>query len=1357
MAAVGQGPDHRPAVPLRRAGWVAGWAAILTYAFWLARLAPAALVLCGIAALVWTIVATRFRDRAAIAASLALWLAVGIGAGIEYRLAGITDEWPALQLRIEENAADALGEALDALLEEGERAVEGAAALLDERADRETLFRALDALQANTGVSAIGLFGPDGSAVAWAGEHRGSVPEEARAGTLNYLYEEGPLFSYLYFVRPLNEGVTAMAAFLLEANVGVADGAPSFAASFERRHGILPRFWQPDRVRAEVVWDWATDRPILSVSFAELTQQHWWQRVVLDGRRAGAAAGLLALLLMSAAWYRLREEPAIIPVGMGTAALLIAPLGSITGVDSLFSPLQFVLPGPFDLTLGSMLIFLVGASVWALSSSRGGGGQGVLPPLVAVPLLFLVFPGALALVQHATADALLATRAAGGFSVQLGTMLLIALPTFLILRWTRAPEVVGNRVPRAIGYVLPTVLGIGLLLWWQPDQAVPIGFAAGWGAAAAILALVPPRRAIAWRAFRPWIAAGWLAGTAALAFLWPMHVEAELARAEREIEMLGVNTDPFLDFLLRQYAGQAGGLAGEGAGGVNLLYSAWVGSGLAGEGYEARISLWRNGEVETELNLSSLGPLPDTVRGRILAPRTEPFVHYYGGEAGLHYLLVSPLEEDLVVSVAVPPRRRISWATPLASLLHGEEDVDAALRRETLHLVAVEPGAGAEPAVPVAEDTVRWIRTGDGWRSETLVHMPEGPVHAHMDVATPPLPLLLTRALLLQSALLLVSVVIWMLARMVCRELPGSTSTGRGWLRSFRGRVSLALFAFFLLPTLAFGFVSYGAVAREVVRSAGALAQQSLDQASSLFATAGLPEVGDAAGAEVLMYRGGTLLAATAPELIALGLFDSWLPPEIYLRFADGEEVQALEERRVAGREYLLAYRRLDPADVLAVPVALASHEITRRQQEFRDLTLLLTLLGLVLSVVLALMVSRALSRPLDELSRAAALVGGGDLRTPLPDTRGDEFGAVYGSFNAMVRRLRDTRAALVQETQRTETIVAEAATGVLALDADGRVELINPRASRILEGRVSEGEPLVGPGADGGVIASAVAGLWSSPATEADTELELDGRVIRLRLRRLSGDDAAGGAGGAVLALEDVTAEVRTARVLAWGEMARQVAHEIKNPLTPIKLSVQHIRRAYLDQRPDFRPILESNVDAVLREIDRLGEIARAFSRFGTPSAVAAPLEEVVVEDAVREVLTLYGGSEASPDFRAELGDAPLPRVVVRAGELKEVLLNLLENAREAVEPTGTIVISAQQRPEDGRVVLAVRDDGAGIPEDQLPWIFEPHFSTRSSGTGLGLAIVRRIVESWGAEIAVDSVPGRGTRFEIVLRTADD
>jgi nitrogen fixation/metabolism regulation signal transduction histidine kinase len=387
-------------------------------------------------------------------------------------------------------------------------------------------------------------------------------------------------------------------------------------------------------------------------------------------------------------------------------------------------------------------------------------------------------------------------------------------------------------------------------------------------------------------------------------------------------------------------------------------------------------------------------------------------------------------------------------------------------------------------------------------------------------------------------------------------------------------------------------------------------------------------------------------------------------------------------------------------------------------------------------------------------LIHAATTVGAGDLETRLPPTRGDEFGNVYESFNRMVGRLDRTRAALVQETRRTETIVAEAATGVLALDAEGRVELINPRAAEILDGTVDTGDLALAAGGRGSALSLAIAGLMNSPAQDAVTEVEIEGRTVRMRLRRLSGDGAGGG-GGAVIALEDVTAEMRTARVIAWGEMARQVAHEIKNPLTPIKLSVQHLRRAFEDQRPDFDRILQRNVDSILREIDRLSEISRAFARFGTPTAVASPLERVDAGQAVREVSTLYRGADGGVEIELALSpDSPL--VIARAGEIKEVLLNLLENAREAVDPEGGHVVISMERDEDPAWWrLEVEDDGVGIQPDQLSSIFEPHFSTRSSGTGLGLAIVRRIVESWGGEIAVVSDPGVRTRFTIRLRAA--
>ena len=222
---------------------------------------------------------------------------------------------------------------------------------------------------------------------------------------------------------------------------------------------------------------------------------------------------------------------------------------------------------------------------------------------------------------------------------------------------------------------------------------------------------------------------------------------------------------------------------------------------------------------------------------------------------------------------------------------------------------------------------------------------------------------------------------------------------------------------------------------------------------------------------------------------------------------------------------------------------------------------------------------------------------------------------------------------------------------------------------------------------------------------------------------------------------------EVRTARVLAWGEMARQVAHEIKNPLTPIRLSVQHMQRAYGDRRPDFEQILDSNVEQILKEIDRLSEIARVFARYGAPAEAAGPLERVRLLPLLTDVARLYASGESDVEFHAFI-EPDLPDVYARADELKEVMINLLENAREALNGKGTINVAA--RAAGDHVAIEVDDDGPGIPPDLLPRIFEPRFSSRSSGTGLGLAIVRRLVDSWGGTLEVDSTPGRGTTMVV-------
>jgi nitrogen fixation/metabolism regulation signal transduction histidine kinase len=281
--------------------------------------------------------------------------------------------------------------------------------------------------------------------------------------------------------------------------------------------------------------------------------------------------------------------------------------------------------------------------------------------------------------------------------------------------------------------------------------------------------------------------------------------------------------------------------------------------------------------------------------------------------------------------------------------------------------------------------------------------------------------------------------------------------------------------------------------------------------------------------------------------------------------------------------------------------------------------------------------------------------------------------------------------------------------------------------------------------------VAAALDGAHDADRLDDPFGVELGPRQWQGRFSRLA-------AGGVVLTLDDVTERARAERVIAWGEMARQVAHEIKNPLTPVRLGIQHLRRAWRDGRGDFGTLLETNVDRILTEIDHLDQIARQFSRYGAPPAEAEmaptavePLEAVDVSAVAHDVVRLEGMGDASVRWHVR-DDATLPPVRARRGELREVLLNLCENARLA---GATDVTIQSRRAGDDAIIVDVVDNGAGIAADDLPRIFEPRFSTRTSGTGLGLAICRRLVTGWGGRIDATSTPGAGTTVTLVISVA--
>ena len=222
-----------------------------------------------------------------------------------------------------------------------------------------------------------------------------------------------------------------------------------------------------------------------------------------------------------------------------------------------------------------------------------------------------------------------------------------------------------------------------------------------------------------------------------------------------------------------------------------------------------------------------------------------------------------------------------------------------------------------------------------------------------------------------------------------------------------------------------------------------------------------------------------------------------------------------------------------------------------------------------------------------------------------------------------------------------------------------------------------------------------------------------------------------------------------RAERVLAWGEMARQVAHEIKNPLTPIRLGVQHLRRARTDPRVDFDRVLDDNVTRILSEIDRLDEIVRAFSRYGSPPGELPPPDSIDVASILRDVVALERMGVGDVTWTVAGAERPaLARA--RDDELRDVLLNVFENARLARARK----VHATLGRTPGTVLIEISDDGAGIDQADLPRVFEPHFSTRTTGSGLGLAISRRLLESWGGTIEIASEQGKGVRVLLTLKS---
>jgi two-component system, NtrC family, nitrogen regulation sensor histidine kinase NtrY len=435
----------------------------------------------------------------------------------------------------------------------------------------------------------------------------------------------------------------------------------------------------------------------------------------------------------------------------------------------------------------------------------------------------------------------------------------------------------------------------------------------------------------------------------------------------------------------------------------------------------------------------------------------------------------------------------------------------------------------------------------------------------------------------------------------------------------------------------------------------------------------------------------------------------------------------------------------------------------------YLSLYLFPALLILFGAVWLSLYLARRITTPLRLVAEGAERIAAGErgIRVVFP-AGNDEFAALIASFNRMSERLARTeeevefnRAGLVRKNQEleerrrlTETVLETVGTGVLVADSEGTVTAVNAAACRLLDVDASAvGRPLAAALDGGGLeeIRELTERLLSGRVTRQEREVIVGARErdrhLAVTVVPLPG--TLGSAPGAVVVLDDLTPLMRAQKVAAWGEVARKLAHEIKNPLTPIQLSAQRVRKAFLKSDPEFERILTECTRAIVDEVEALKNLVDEFAQFARlPAANLAPTS---LNEVIDQALSLYDGLFGGVAIERRLGD-DVPILRLDADQMKRVVINLVDNAISAMDKKGRVVISTELDRGQSRVRLSVSDDGPGVAPEDRDRLFVPHFSTKRRGSGLGLAIVSRIVQEHHGLIRVEANQPRGARFVVEL-----
>ncbi len=465
---------------------------------------------------------------------------------------------------------------------------------------------------------------------------------------------------------------------------------------------------------------------------------------------------------------------------------------------------------------------------------------------------------------------------------------------------------------------------------------------------------------------------------------------------------------------------------------------------------------------------------------------------------------------------------------------------------------------------------------------------------------------------------------------------------------------------------------------------------------------------------------------------------------------------------------------------VLSPEIAQRSTRLLRANQSYLQMAVekedvravyLLNLLMVTLLVILAfssigLRLARRLTAPIQALADGTRRITDGDLDHRVEVAVDDEVGVLVDAFNRMTQELKSNKdlvdrgsRELMDANKRLAAVLQNVAAGVVSIDAEGRIVTCNGAALAILSQREED------------VVGQSILETWADPERgklvmlleEEDTadsvtafaplrgarqvRMVIGGLWKTLEIKVTTLPDTSGQPGGRVVVLEDLTELIWAQKMATWTEVARQIAHEIKNPLTPIRLTAERLLHKHRQGDPRLGETLEDGVELIVREVSSLKSMVDEFAHFARMPRPQP--RQIELDEMIAEILRLYRDLKPGVDVEGRI-EATAASVRFDPEQLKSVLINLLDNAVEATDAPGKITLSTARH--NGNVLLHVADTGRGIPAQDLGKLFLPYYSTKGRGSGLGLAIVHRIVTDHNAAIHVARNQPRGVVFTIEI-----